>query len=515
MASVIKGMNRYLCGNFLRMPRKTNINNIIVLAILAGFIFVISACQKKDEVSTEPSFQLTFSTDTIIFDTVFTTIGSVTQYLKVYNPNDSRVNISNISLAEGNQSQYQINVDGASGTSINDVEIASGDSLFVFVKVSIDPNNSNSPLIVSDSILFLTNGNQQDVNLVAWGQDADYFIGNKYIQGLNYPYTIIARENIDTTWIDDKPKVIYGWAVVDSAASLTIGPGCNIHFHQNSGLWVYKGGSIHVNGEKDSLVTFQGDRLDYQYRDLPGQWDRIWINEGSENNVFNYAVIKNGFIGIQAETLESGTGNVLILNNTRIENMSRWGLFTMFYNVYSTNSVFANCAENTLFLTIGGEYDFRHCTFANYWSSSIRQEPSFTLSNHIIVYDANGNPILKQGDLNAYFGNSIIYGNLDEELLFAEEPGTDFIYKFDYCDFKTEMEISDEGIFENCFKNIDPIFVDYSENNFRLDSLSGVIDSGNMQVIETSVIDITMDLDNNPRTEDIAPDLGAYEYIPE
>ncbi len=88
---------------------------------------------------------------------------------------------------------------------------------------------------------------------------------------------------------------------------------------------------------------------------------------------FNYALIKNGFIGLQAETLESGTGNVLILNNTRIENMSRWGLFTMFYNVYSTNSVFANCAENTLFLTIGGECDFRHCTFANYWNSSIRQ----------------------------------------------------------------------------------------------------------------------------------------------
>ncbi len=42
-------------------------------------------------------------------------------------------------------------------------------------------------------------------------------------------------------------------------------------------------------------------------------------------------------------------------------------------------------------------------------------------------------PILKQGDLNAYFGNSIIYGNLDEELLFADEEGTDLIYKFDHC----------------------------------------------------------------------------------
>jgi hypothetical protein len=232
--------------------------------------------------------------------------------------------------------------------------------------------------------------------------------------------------------------------------------------------------------------------------------------------VFNYALIKNGFIGIQAETTgASGTGNSLILNNTRIENMSRWGLFTMFYNVYSTNSVYANCAENTLFLTVGGICDFRHCTFANYWNHSIRQEPSFTLSNHIIVYDANGAPILKQGDLNAYFGNSIIYGNVNEELLFAEEEGTEFIYKFDHCILKTEMEISDENRYLNCEKNIDPIFVDYSLNNYHLDTLSGAADIGSMEVVSSSQIDITRDLENNLRTEDLAPDLGAYEFIPE
>ncbi|MCD4682799.1 MAG: hypothetical protein K8R86_05920, partial [Bacteroidales bacterium] len=191
------------------------INSVFFLVLIALFI---SACQKDEEIGTEPSYKLHFSTDTIIFDTVFTTIGTTTRTLKVYNRNDKKVNISKIFLAEGNNSQYRINVDGSPAISVNNIELAANDSMFIFVKVNVDPTNELSPLIISDSILFETNGNLQDVNLVAWGQDADYFVGNKHIEGLSYPYIIIARENADTTWIDDKPKVIYGWAVVDSAA---------------------------------------------------------------------------------------------------------------------------------------------------------------------------------------------------------------------------------------------------------------------------------------------------------
>jgi hypothetical protein len=485
------------------------------LVIFSGFLLFFASCQKNDEVSSNSSFKLSFSTDTIIFDTIFTTIGSVTQYLKVYNRNDAKVNISEIWLAEGNLSQYQINIDGLPANNTQDVEVDAGDSLYIMVKVTVDPTDQNSPLIISDSILFNTNGNLQDVNLVAWGQDAHFIVGDQVLNGLSYKYKIIAEAGETVWWEDDKPYVVYGWAVVDSAGVLNIGPGVNVHFHQNSGLWVYKDGNIQVNGLPDSVVTFQGDRLDFDYRDLPGQWDRIWINEGSVNNVFNWTVIKNGFIGIQAETLENGTGNVLVLNNTRIENMSRWGLFTMFYNVYATNSIFANCAENTLFLSIGGLYDFRQCTFANYWSSSIRNDPSFILSNNIIVYDANGSPIIKQGDLNAYFGNCLVYGNLNEELLFSEEDGTDFIYKFDHCVLKSEMDISDENHFVNCHLNLDPLFVDYSENNYRLDTLSNIADLGSLEVVQDSQIEIELDLDGNSRTDDTAPDPGAYEYIPE
>ena len=473
-------------------------------------LFVISSCTIDDEISTDPSFKLNFSTDTIMFDTVFTTIGSTTRFLKVYNRNDKKVIISKIMLAGGANSQFEVNINGEPLSSVNDVELLKGDSLFIFIKVTVDPTNQNTPLVLSDSIVFMTNDNIQDVDLVAWGQDAHYYVGNKHIEGLSYPYSIVAGENENVLWEDDKPHVVYGWAVVDSAGVLNIGPGTDIYFHQNSGLWVYRGGNIQVNGEKDSLVVFQGDRLEMEYQDLPGQWDRIWINEGSVDNVFNYAVIKNGFIGIHAETFVGDIGNMLIVKNTIVKNMTAFGLFTFAYRVVSANSVYANCASHT-FLGVGGTFDFRHCTFANYWSGSIRQVQSFVLGNQ---YEF-GSGFVIQSSLSdtAYFGNCVIYGNLEDEIYFSKTGELDFNYKFDHCNLKTTMDISDESLFISCKKNEDPLFVDYSIDNYRIDTLSPVIDAGDLEVINSTYLEI--DLDGNSRISDDGPDMGAYEFIPQ
>jgi hypothetical protein len=384
------------------------------------------------------------------------------------------------------------------------------------VKVTVDPTNSNSPLVVTDSVVFETNGNIQDVDLVAWGQDAHFFVGDKIIEGLSYPYTIVAAEGETIDWIDDKPYVIYGWAVIDSTGILNIGPGVSVHFHQNSGLWVYRGGAIHVNGELDSLVTFQGDRLEKDYDDLPGQWDRIWINESAANSEFNYAVIKNGFIGIQAETTIGDMGNTLIINNTIIQNMSLWGLFTLAYRVISANSLFVNCAEKTLFLTVGGSYDFRQCTFANYWTSTVRLDPSFGISNNLTLTGSDGNPIQYTGDLSkGYFGNCIIYGSNQEELVFSDDGVSQFNYKFDHCLLRTILPITDTQFYKICYRNNSPDFVGIDSANYRIDTLSPAIDKGSLEVINTSQIDIVNDLDGNSRISDTAPDLGAYEFIPQ
>jgi hypothetical protein len=481
----------------------SRIFNLLFL-LSAALLVIVSSCRKEDSFNTSPEVKLEFSSDTIIFDTVFSTIGSITRQIRVYNPAKERINISAIKLAKNADSRYSINIDGQSGMQFNDVEIAGNDSIYVFARVTIDPNDATLPYIVTDSIVFETNNNIQDVNLVAWGQNARFILWDT--DRPNLPrYKIVAGEGVDTTWTNELPIVVYGYAVIDSTGSLTIEAGTKVHFHQGSGLWVYKGGSLKVLGTQEEPVYFQSDRLDGFYQTLPGQWDRIWINEGAVDNVINHAVIRNGFIGLQTETLQEYMGNQLNLSNTIIENMSGAGILSRFYVIAAQNCVIANCGQYAVALTLGGAYDFRHTTIANYWRYGVRTTPAVYLNNYYL--DQSNQPVTFP--FSATFGNSILYGNQREEVTIDDNTLSDFQLTFDHCLLKTELDISDTERFINSLKNEDPLFADHLETNLQLDSLSPVRNIGNIEIANT----VPVDIKGVDRTE--SPDLGAYEWVSE
>ncbi len=444
--------------------------------ILLGFILSFTNC-KKDKFITDPSANLSFSTDSILFDTVFTTIGSATRNFRVYNNSNQRIKISDIRFQKGSASQFIINVDGLKGKEFTDVEIAAKDSIYIFVQVNVNPTNVNSPLIVSDKIEFTTNGNKQIVNLEAWGQDAYYYIPNKAIKfksGGFLPYSTISNQNNSiTTWTNDKPHVIYGWLVVDSTQTLIMNQGTRVYLHQNAGLWVYRFGTLKVNGVKGGEVKFQGTRREEEYADEPGQWDRIWINEGSANNVINYAIIKNGYIGIQTEIIGAPGTTVnavspprkLVLTNTRIQNMNKWGLYSVFYNIEAGNNVISNCKEECLRIELGGMYSFRHCTFANYWSKKgTREKPCVNISNYV------ENDVFPMDSL--YFSSSIVYGKLGNEFnLDLKTDNPNFLPKYTFINNILRMGGALTGVpnYTNNV-NIDPVFLDPENYNFELPS---------------------------------------------
>ncbi len=478
--------------------------------ILFGFfsflfivLFTTSSCKKAEQFA-EGNVNLKFSTDTILFDTLFTTIGSSTYTLIVSNMEDEKVNISQLYLGGGAQSNYRMNVDGISAYKLNNIEIPAHDSIYIFVEVSIDPNSGTGPMLVTDSIVFETNGNIQDVNLIAYGIDAYFILPNRHISGLP-PFNIVAGENTDTVWTNDKPIVIYGYAVVDSTANLTIEEGTKIYFHNNSGLWIYKGGSLKVLGTKNSPVIFEGDRPEKYYEDIPGQWDRIWINEGSIDNEINYAIIKNGFIGIQAEILQQDMGNKLKIKNTIIENMSGVGILSRAQNIDAENLLIANCKQYNLALTMGGDYEFRQCTFANYWSYSIRKTPILYINNY--YKDANDH-ILPFNLNKANFYNCIIYGNNEEEIVLDNNSqGGIFNFLIDHALIKSTINTSNNSLWLGIIKNQTPDFKDISNNNYHLGDNSAAIESGKAGILPNKDIDgISRDA--------IHPDLGVYEYIP-
>lgn len=478
----------------------TKYYRLFFVILIAAFLFFTSC--KKDNISNLPTGQsISFSSDSIVFDTVFTTIGSITKQLKVYNNSSSKILIKSIELAGGEASAYRLNIDGVAALKVNNIELEGGDSLYIFIKVLIDPNNTNSPFVVSDQLRFSTTLNYQFISLVAWGQNANYIIANQNIPGLP-PFRIVATENSKVQWKSTRPYLVYGYAVVDSGAVLQIDKGAKIHFHNNSGLWVYKGGSIKVNGTLEEPVIFAGDRLDEDYRDLPGQWDRIWINEGSVNNEINYAIIKNGFIGIQAETLENQMGNSLILKNTRISNMSGIGILARNYQIVASNNLITNCGDYLLSLTMGGKYSFIHSTFANYWASTVRQTPSVYLNNYSKVDEGN----LTVRDFDANFGNCIIDGKENDELLIDFVNSSNPKLIFDHNSLKTQLNIINDDRFIQCITNPDSLFFDVRNFNFQLRKLSPAIDKGS-SIIATQV---PFDILGIRRTEN--PDLGVFEF---
>lgn len=476
------------------------------LLLLVTTIFF--SCKKEDFSDSDSSATLHFSTDTITFDTIFASIGSITKTLKVYNHNSFDVK-SNIQRKGSSAAHFFMNIDGESENTQLTIEIPAKDSIFIFLEAKIDPSLNTTPYILADSLVFTTGTKKQYVNLLAWGQDAYFHTADTFgliINGIDTSRFFYHQLNCDEIWSNDKPHVIYGYVIIDPNCTLNINEGCNIYLHKNSGIIVgnpfseYAGGTIKINGALGNEVTFQGDRLDSWYKDMPGQWDRIWLMPGSINNEINYAIIKNGNIGIHADTVYNSNPTVTI-NNTIIQNMSGIGILGQTAHITVNNTVISNCGQYAVACNIGGTYNFTHCTFANYWTYSNRNTPSILLNNYYEGVDGEPQPReLKE----ASFTNCIIYGNLSTEVSFQENEDKAFNYNFNHCLIKLDAEIDTNNThYENVIINQPPEFLDKIESDFHLTEISTAINSGNLSTNGTT------DIEGKSRNN---PDIGAYEF---
>ena len=441
---------------------------------------------------------LVLSTDTVMFDTIFTAIGSTTHNFLIYNPYDEDMLIEGIELSGGDESSFRLNINGNAENSLTDVRLRGNDSLFVFVEVTIDPVHSNSPIIVADSVIITTRERRQSVKLIAYGQDV----------------ILLNKEWLKTQiFTKDKPYLISEYVVVDTAQTLTIEPGARLFFQKDASMLVL--GSLVVKGTMDEPVLFASDRLEDWYVDKPGQWGYIHLLPGSTGTTIDYAVIRNGTMGILADSVGS-VEEPLVINNTKIEHVSTFGLLAQSANVKVTNALFGDCGTHSLAITVGGQYEFTHCTFANYFNWSFRSTPAVFINNYYMD---------EKGDLNivplrkALFENCIVYGRNIGELGFdLKYPEGDLVglqphYMFSSCLLKVpdDMDLSDKGHFVDIIRNEDPYFVNVEKYDYRLDSLSAAKDAGNREF----ALKVPKDILGISRLEDDGPDLGLYERAEE
>ncbi len=424
--------------------------SLIQIVLVFGLIVIFFGCEKERENSDNDAI-LSFSADTVTFDTLFTAIGNPIKHLRVINPTEEKLTISDIRLMGGDQSGFRINVNGEAANEVFNLEIPARDSIFIFVELKPDRIKSTAPLLSEDSILFRTNNIEQKIKLLAWGQN----------------FKLIKSEVINTSrWTSEMPYLVHNYAYVDSGAVLTIEAGTTVHFHRNSGLFIK--GTLLVKGTPEKPVVFKGDRSESSYSNLPDQWNGIILFSGSHDNNIDHAIIKNANIGLQVGTIEHEGFASLELSNTLIENMSWAGIWAMKSKIVANNCVISNIRQYNTALLLGGDYQFYHTTFANYTAgqtSGPRNSETLIVSNYL-VNNKNGAKYI--GDMKqATFGNCIITGSRRDELLVAMDSKGLSNYLFDRCliQMADTTRITEPDRFVNVLLNANPRFVNPRRGN--------------------------------------------------
>ncbi|MBL7719744.1 MAG: hypothetical protein JNL72_12955 [Flavipsychrobacter sp.] len=447
--------------------------------------------------------ELRFSTDTLTFDTVFTAQGSFTTSFKIYNPQSQRVKVSKVRLANGASSFFTLNVDGFKGREVSDIEIAPNDSIFVFATVNIDPTNENNPFVVEDKVVATLNGNDYELPLIAYGQNAYYISepdGDSILQ--------------TQSWLTDKPYIVIGVAQVAKGHTLTIPAGCRIYMHANAMLAV--SGTLKVNGTKSDSVIFQGDRLDrayFGYEGYPGEWGGIYFLPGSQGNVMDWAILRNCGNGIAtglpaaiyAASGDSGAAEVT-LKHIIVENSIGYGLLFFTANVRAENCLVHTTGAQALAIFQGGRYNFVNCDFINYGTNKVShiENPTVAVLNYLKV----GENSFVVGDLDsANFINCVIWGSLENELVLDKLDAAQYKATFDHCIIRKNNEkdpIPNYVTLVSTTTNNDPLFKDYTKWDYRPAQGSPLIDQGK------TIINAGNDLDDKPWA--IPFDIGCYQY---
>ncbi len=487
--------------------------NVFFLSLcLISLIGSLNSC-REDIVIDTPEIDLSFSLDTLRFDTVFTEIGTITRFVKVYNNELDAVIIDNISLANSDESFFRLNADGIAGQAINDIRVEGQDSVYIFVEATINPNNplEVSPFVIEDNILINVNESDYSVQLEAWGQNANY-IPSRFSAG----DITAANCNGTLVWNDSKPYVIYGVLAIDQC-NLVIEAGTEVFVHGgiainengifNDGILVItEAGSLTINGTPDEPVTIKSDRLEESFQEVQGQWGGILIQSESRNNRISNTIIQHSIVGISVDSAAT-----LDIQNTEISFTSGSGLIGSHAFISAENCLFHSNAISGISINYGGFYSINHCTVANYDN----QGAALSMNNFRCTDPLCEGQILVN-PLVAELNNCLFVGNEDDEISLVDltdgETGF-FDYQMNNCIVTVDELLEADAFpefFDNCnnCENItrqDTLFFDLPDFDYHLDTLSLAIDFGiPIQGIET-------DLEGNPR-EIPEVDAGCYEF---
>ena len=378
----------------------------LFLAIMMAFV----ACSDDDSFTMSRSALLSFSTDTVKVDTVFSTIGSRTYDFWVYNHGDDGIRLSTVRLKRGNQSGFRVNVDGSYldnslGSVVNNLEVRAGDSIRVFVELTSPESHASAPVELEDELLFmLESGVQQSVNLRGVAIDA------LILHDL--------RVSKDSLIESATPIIIYGGLTVDSMATLTV---------RNTTLYFHDGAGIDVYGTLDARnVVFRGDRLDHMFDYLPydrvsGQWKGILIHSSSFGNRIVGSEIRNAMNGLVCDsTAFDQNRQRLYMDHSVIHNCKGHGLQIFNSSVGLLKCQFTNTMGDCLAIH-GGLAVVDSCTLGQFYPFSAERGVALRFTN---FYEQSDFPLVA-----FQMKNSIVTG-YEKDVIMGEVRDTTIAYSY-------------------------------------------------------------------------------------
>lgn len=460
---------------------------LLTLAALFGLTFM--SCI-EDDFTTSSADVLTFSTDTLSFDTVFTELGTPTARLKVFNRAKKSLNITSIRFKDPS-TKFAMNVDGQSGSAFTDVEIRGQDSIFIFVECKLPLSPTDKPRLTEDDIVFLTNGVEQEVHLEAWGQNV----------------TRLRKKRIteDTRFTADRPIVVFDSLIVEQGATLTIDPGVQLLFHDKASLTVR--GTLNAVGEPGRMIAMRGDRLDNVLPDvgydiMAGQWEGVSIAAGSFSNRLEYVDMRSTVSGLRIDSCGDLSRTKLTLLNSWLHNSQTSVIEARYAKVEAMGCCFSDAADHVAAL-YGGDNSFVQCTFSNYY---LFAAPYRSILGLYHLTDSES-PISTNPLMKGTFENCIVYG-MASDINVSDLSGSSVFFRNVL--FRSAGE--DDDNFVECIWDADPLF--YTERseylfNYRVRPDSPAIGAGNPRYVSAAC---RYDMDGVDRLSGSAPTLGAYQY---
>lgn len=475
----------------------------LVVPILLSLLSCVN-----DRVTDDPSKQLSFSHDTVLFDTVFTSMGSSTKRVMVYNPNKEAIKIQQVAMREGEH--FRINIDGENALDkLQDIVVRGKDSLFMFVRAQIDPMEDNSPVFIEDEVVFSIQGKTQGITLQAYGQNVQKIKGKSGLQ----VYQNLSLKNT-------KPYLVYDTVAV--AGNLSIEAGTTIYMHQGAMIYAY--GSVTAEGEKDAPIVIRGDRTDRLFDSVPyrmasGQWDGLYLIHNSENGEvsysFDYVDILSGSIGLYCYSEAVDKLPKMKLTNSRIHNHSVYGLVLQNVDAEVVNCEISNCASYCVYLA-GGKHDFIHNTIAAYYGFPYT---TINIHNNMLAEDVAAvyiNNLSKNtAKTVSSFRNCVITGGRENNLVVATPLPDYYEGRFEGNYLRTdtlEEYYAKNNVYaqdsDSCvFRNIYYLYKEYHYYDFQLDTLSPARGVGD------SVAAIAYPTDRLGVRRKGKPDAGCYEFV--